>query len=268
MGKASASKKIKRVQAAGVSRSAGQRRNLGYPALVVVIVLVGAVLTFFARDYRRGERTDAPVANRDHWHAAFALKVCGEVIPNEPAPDNLDGFHIHSDKLIHIHPYSSSVAGRNATFDVFARNAGIALGKDQIELPDGRTFKNGDMCTDEDGKESPGRLALYVWPPQATDKTEPKVVTENIGGVGFDEEGMAFVLAFDPEDVEQKLPPTVDALRSPNDSDVPLEQTPDGSDDPVVTEPGDDPSSTDDGSTGDDEGGDGSTTESSVETGD
>lgn len=267
MGKASASKKIKRVQAAGVSRSAGQRRNLGFPALVVVIVLAGSLLTFFARDYRRGERADAPVANRDHWHAAFALKVCGEVVPNEPTPDNLDGFHIHEDKLIHIHPYSKDVAGRNATFGVFARNAGIELGNGEITLPDGRSFKNGDKCKTEDGKESPGRLALYVWPPQATDKTEPEVFTENIDRIRFDEEGMAFVLAFDPEDVEQKLPPTIDALRSPNDSDVSTPAAPGGGDEPIVTIPGDDvPPVT--GPSDDTDGDDGSTTGSTVESGD
>lgn len=271
MGKASASKKIKRVQAAGVSRSAGQRRNLGFPAVVVLIVLAGSVLTFFARDFRRGERADAPVANRDHWHAAFALKVCGEVIPNEPTPDNLDGFHIHSDKLIHIHPYSSDVAGKNATFGVFARNAEITLGDGELTLPDGKTYKNGDMCKGEDGKEQAGRLALYVWPPQATDKTNPKVFTENLDKVRFDEEGMAFVLAFDPEDVEQKLPPTIDALRAPNDSDAAVPDSSGGDDStgddvPVVTVPADDGSPSDTAPAGETEEG-GSTTESSVEPG-
>lgn len=268
MGKASASKKIKRVQAAGVSRSAGQRRNLGFPALVVAIVLAGSLLTFFARDFRRGERADAPVFNRDHWHAAFALKVCGEVIPNEPAPDNLDGFHIHSDKLIHIHPYSKDVSGKNATFGVFARNAGIELGDGKLTLPDGRSYKNGDMCEDEDGKESPGRLALYVWPPQATDKTQPEVVTENLDKVRFDEEGMAFVLAFDPEDVEQKLPPTIDALQSPDDSDAGLPASSDEGDEPDLTIPGDDGAPSDTELPG--EPGDGGTvpTESTVEPGD
>lgn len=253
MGKASASKKIRRVQAAGVSRSPGQRRNLGYPALVVAVLLVGSVLTFFARDYRRGERADAPVANRDHWHAAFALDICGGVLPNEQAPDNLDGFHIHSDKLIHIHPYAKNVAGRNATFGVFARNAGIELAKGEVTLPDGRTFKDGDMCEGEDGEESPGRLALYVWPPQATDKSKPQVVTDDIAGVRFEQEGMAFVLAFVPEDAEVKLPPTIDALQAPNDSDAPI---PGDSGEPDVSVP-EDTSTGDDSTPADDTGDEG-----------
>lgn len=219
MGKASASKKIKRVQAAGVSRSPGQRRNLGFPVLVVVILLAGSVLTFFARDFRKGERADAPVANKDHWHAAFAVQICGIFEENEPAPDNADGIHIHTDKLIHIHPYVKDVAGKNATFGAFARNADIKLSDDSFTLPDGRKFTNGDPCTDDKGKKTKGRVALYVWPPQATDKTKPEVVTTDLDKVRFDEEGMAFVLAFVPEGAKVKLPPTTNNLQNPIDSD-------------------------------------------------
>ena len=43
MGKASSSKKIRRVQQAGVSRAPGQRRNLAYPALIVGIIVVGTL---------------------------------------------------------------------------------------------------------------------------------------------------------------------------------------------------------------------------------
>ena len=46
MGKASSSKKIRRVQQAGVSRAPGQRRNLAYPALIVGIIVVGTLLVF------------------------------------------------------------------------------------------------------------------------------------------------------------------------------------------------------------------------------
>lgn len=225
MGKASASKKIKRVQAAGVSRSPGQRRNIGFPALVVGIILVGSLLTFFARDYRKGERADAPAANKDHWHAAFAVEVCGIFEENKPTPDNADGVHVHADNLIHIHPYVKSVAGKNATFGVFARNADIKLGKGSFTLPDGKSYSDGDTCTEEGGKKAKGRVALYVWPPQATDKTKPEVFTENLDKVRFSEEGMAFVLAFAPADATPKLPPTIGNLKNPNDSDEAAPET-------------------------------------------
>ncbi len=53
MGKASSSKKIKRVQAAGATRSPGQRRQLGFPALIIGIIVVGLIGTFFAVAHRR-----------------------------------------------------------------------------------------------------------------------------------------------------------------------------------------------------------------------
>ncbi len=248
MGKASASKKIKRVQAAGVSRSPGQRRNLGFPILIVGILLAGSVLTFFARDYRKGERADAPAANKDHWHAAFAVQVCGVFEENKPTADNADGIHVHSDNLIHIHPYVRSVAGKNAKFGVFARDADIKLSDDSFTLPNGKTYKNGDTCTDEKGKESKGRVALYVWPPQATDKTKPEIVTKNINDVRFSEEGMAFVLAFAPEGADTKLPPTIGNLKNPNDSDQSAPETtttaPDGDSESTTTVAGETPATT------------------------
>lgn len=242
MGKASASKKIKRVQAAGVSRSPGQRRNMGFPVLVVAILLVGSVMTFFARDYRKGERADAPVVNnaQAQFFEAWGVNLCGAFEENKPTPDNADGFHIHSDLLIHIHPYVKSVSGKNATFGVFARNNGIKLGDGEFALPDGRTFKNGEPCKDESGKETKGRVALYVWPPQATDKTKPEVFTRDLDKVRFSEKGMAFVLSFNPEKATPKLPPTLENLKNPNNTDdsssAPTDSTAPGDSVPAPTD--------------------------------
>lgn len=217
MGKASSAKKIKRVQQAGVTRTPGQRRNLAYPALIVGIVVVGLVLTFFARENRQAEASVAPVANRDHWHAAFGVDICGQFQGNLPddGPDRL-GIHTHADGLIHIHPFGDGGAGDNATFGRFAEQVGIELGADSFTLPDGTTYTNGDSCP-EDGPE--GRVALYVWPPQAGPDTEPRVVTSNLADVRFTEDGQIFTLAFAPADSEPVQPPTVPALANPSDEE-------------------------------------------------
>lgn len=225
MGKASSSKKIKRVQAAGVSRSPGQRRNLGFPAMIIGIVLVGLVSVYFARDHRQGQEAEAPVANQDHWHAAFGTYVCGAFEKNPgDAKADASGIHTHGDGLIHIHPYSAASAGKNATFSVFADQIGLGLGKDSFTIPQGKTWKNGDKCTDEKGKSKPGRVAMFVWPPQATDKTKPKVVTEDIGAIRLAENGQAFVLAFLPEGDTPPLPPSMTELANPSDLDAPPEK--------------------------------------------
>jgi hypothetical protein len=243
MGKASSSKKIKRVQQAGVSRAPGQRRNLAYPALIIAILVVGSVLVFLARGERAASASQAPVANQDHWHAAFGIDLCGEILPNpgDSGPDTR-GIHTHQDGLIHIHPFVGAASGENARFALFAEQTGIELGDGEFTLPDGRTFANGDPCEGEDGETEEGRVALYVWPPQATDATEPRAVTEDLGAVRFTDDGQAFVLAFVPEGTEVQLPPSVEALANPSDLETVPEE---GSTEfttttaPTTTEPGD-----------------------------
>lgn len=218
MGKASSSKKIKKVQQAGVSRAPGQRRNMGYPALIAAIVIVGCVGVFFARNERAASASEAPVANQDHWHAAYGLDLCGEFQPN-PADDGPDtaGIHTHQDGLIHIHPWLTASSGDNATFSVFAKQIGVEVTDTSITLPDGTTYENGDDCEGEDGKKEPGRVVLWVWPPQATESTEPTVITEDIANTRFRKDGEAFVLAFVPEGAEPKLPPSIPELAAPSD---------------------------------------------------
>lgn len=213
MGKASSSKKIRRVQQAGVSRAPGQRRNLAYPALVIAIVVVGLALVVVARNSRQATATVAPTT-RDHWHAAFATNICGAAQdnPKDTGPDRL-GIHTHQDGLIHIHPFTASATGKNATFAKFAEDIGLTVTADSITMPNGTTKTNGEKC---DGKKS--EVALYVWPPQASDKTEPKRVTGTaINDVRFTDDGQAFVLSFNPPDWKPKLPASMDELANPSD---------------------------------------------------
>jgi len=217
MGKASSSKKIRKVQQAGVSRAPGQRRNLGYPALVVGIILVGVLLVFLARDQRQASAGEKPTP-KDHWHEAFGINICGDFqdAPTDEGPDRL-GIHTHGDGLIHVHPFGSGASGKNAQLGKFLDQTGIQVTDTSITLPGGKTYSNGDKC---DGKA--GTLALYVWPPQANDTTKPEKITKNIAQTRFTEDGGAYVLAFLPEGAKVKLPPSVKDLANPSD----LNETP------------------------------------------
>ncbi len=212
MGKASSAKKIKRVQQAGVNRAPGQRRNLAYPALIVGIVVVGLVLVYFARDSRQASASVSPTT-RDHWHTAFGVNVCGEFQDNlsDAKPDAL-GIHTHQDGLIHIHPFGSGAAGKNAVFQKFADQTGLEVSNGSFTIPGGKTYKTGQKCGDKEAE-----VALFVWPPQASDKTDPKKITEDIGGVRFTENGQIMVLSFNPKGDTPKQPPSVDTLQNPSD---------------------------------------------------
>ena len=217
MGKASSSKKIRKVQQAGVSRAPGQRRNLGYPALIVGIILLGVALVFFAVDHRQASAGEKPTP-KDHWHEAFGINICGDFQDalTDVGPDRL-GIHTHGDGLIHVHPFGTGASGKNATLAKFASQTGLTVTDTSITLPSGKTYSNGDKC---DGK--PGKVALYVWPPQANDSTKPKKVTKNIAQTRFVEDGGAYVLAFLPDGAKVKLPPSIKDLANPTD----LNETP------------------------------------------
>ncbi len=215
---------------------------MAYPALILAILVVGSVLVFFARGEKAASANDAPIANQDHWHAAFGIDICGEYQenPGDAGPDT-KGIHTHQDGLIHIHPFVGAAAGENATFSVFAEQTGIELGEDSFTLPDGTTYTNGDDCESEDGETEPGRVAMYVWPPQATDATDPEVFTSDLANVRFTADGQAMVLAFVPEGAEVQLPPSIEALANPIDLETPPEE---GSTEFTTTTPGGDGSTT------------------------
>ena len=64
---------------------------------------------------------------------------------------------------------------------------------------------------------------MYVWPPQATDVTEPEIITEDIDDIRFTEDGQILVLAFIPEGAEPTLPPSLPALAESSRNDAPID---------------------------------------------
>lgn len=239
MGKASSAKKIKKVQQAGVSRSAGQRRNYGYPALIAAILIVGIVLVGFARSSRQETIAGQPVVGA-RWASAFAIQICDEVLPSLEGQELGAGFYPYEDGLILISPTGENNSGNNARFQLFADTAGLELSDDSFTVPasetnpEAKTVTNGDDCNGE-----PGRVGLYRWPPQAIPTQEPTVTTTDIGGVQFRENLEIFVLAFVPEGTEVKIPPSASQLNQDTAGEA-SEVTDDGaSDDASDTESSD-----------------------------
>jgi hypothetical protein len=222
MGKASQSKKIKRVQQAGVSRAPGQRRQLGYPLAIAGIVVLGLVLVFFAREARRDTASVAPTTE-DVWFDAFGVDICGQVQPQ--LVDTGDGsgpFTILENGLIRVAPSAPEDTGEGATFGRFAQAVGITLGENSFTLPSGTTYTTGQPCPTVEGQPAQnGTAALFVWPPQANENSEPRKVTSGIGQVKFTEDGQIMVLAFVADGQQPPLPPTVAALSDPEADGAP-----------------------------------------------
>ncbi|HWJ98691.1 MAG TPA: hypothetical protein VNQ33_11070 [Acidimicrobiales bacterium] len=218
MASSSSAKKVARVAAKSgsgkpVGASAGTGRNWLFGLGIVVIIALGAGVVALARNENGGYGANStpPKANLqngdpfDHWHAAFAVEVCGtELAPLQDGPQDVQGIHTHGDGLVHIHPFTRAAAGKRATMQRFFNQVSLKVTDTGFELPDGMTMKDGSTTVKEGettcaGK--PGELVMAHWKDAATAAgTKPdKIYRKDFGSIRFTEDLGAFTLAFVPK---------------------------------------------------------------------
>lgn len=128
-----------------------------------------------------------------HWHAAYAVRICDELIAPFTSQDDPLGIHSHGDGLIHIHPFFPEAAWQNATLAVFADAMGIEISDGLLTIPGVGEWRDGDEC---DGV--PSRLSVKRWArPTATEPYE--IITEDLADIRFVVDGELFTIAFAPE---------------------------------------------------------------------
>jgi hypothetical protein len=180
--------------------------SLGWNIAIGVIVILGVAGIVVSRS---GSSSARPRVNEDHWHARFAVNICGEFIANAPEfeqnPEGeTPGLHTHGDGFIHIHPFSSSVAGDNATVGKFlesdGQNGPFDISEDSMELWDGTPHSNGDTCPD-------GRPAQVRWAVNGEEQ-------DGNPGDYKPEDGDQIVVAFLPEG--DPIPPPPEQEQAPD----------------------------------------------------
>jgi len=247
MASSSSAKKVARVAAksgAGKSssESSGSGRNWLFGLGIVAIIALGIGVVAMARSENGGlgDNSTPPKANLqngdpfDHWHAAFAVEVCGnELDPLQDGPTDVQGIHTHGDGLIHIHPFTRTAAGERATLERFFKQVSFTVTDSGFQLPDGMTMEDGATTVKEGetkcgGKE--GELVLAHWKDAASAAgTKPdKIYRSGFGDVRFSEDLGAYTLAFVPKGSTDIDPPAsaadieslgaADAGGSPTDS--------------------------------------------------
>lgn len=205
MGKASSAKKVARAARAGGNRRPGQRRNLGFPITMVVVVALGVGLVAYARENRTADAEPTSQASNpedsDHWHAAFGFYLCDSFVRSEPGPADVGedalGIHTHEDSVIHIHPFIDSAAGRNATLGVFLDQIDVEMSNDTLTFPDGEVWEEGEtMCGDQEG-----RLVVAKWNDARDAESEDpnELITEDFDGIRFRQDLEAYTIAFLPD---------------------------------------------------------------------
>jgi hypothetical protein len=198
MGKASSSKKVARAARAGGRSSAGRQRNLLFPSVIGAILLFGSALVAFAANDRKNDTDVPPVANKDHWHAAYGIYVCGKWQPNIPTFESSEGIHTHGDGVIHIHPFTQAAAGDNATLgrfldqtDVKLTNNSLTVGKNEL-AKGAKTWNEGkDRC---DGKD--GEVIVAQWRHVTDKNSKPALLTSDFGDIRFRGDGEGYTIAF------------------------------------------------------------------------
>ncbi|MCY3586699.1 MAG: hypothetical protein F4117_03210 [Acidimicrobiales bacterium] len=219
MARSAAAKKVAKAASAGGSgRSFRPRRDILFPAAMLLVVLLGVVLILVARNERSSNAPAGPPRLGDHWHSLYAIYDCdefiGDLYPNDV--DDQSGIHTHGDGLIHIHPFHTGVTGQFATVGAFMREIEFELTDSRIELPDGTILdESGEGCAspdpdsdDPDISEPGAELRIMRWETLQAEKA--LAFTEDLRDVRFLDDGQIFVFAFVHPSVENADVPRPD----------------------------------------------------------
>ena len=228
MGKASSNKKVARAARAGGRRKVRGQRSLFVPVALAVVVVLGVLLAVYARGENQKSAATAPIANQDHWHTAYGVYICDKFIGafqhgSDPNAADPLGIHSHGDGVIHIHPFSSTTSGKNATLGKYLDWESVKLINDELVIPDGNdgagTYKSGDTAC-PDGKK--GTLKVGVWQNVQTSTGSPKIFVTDFDNIHFDSDGMGMTIAFIPDDVDIATlkPPTAANLAQLGSADA------------------------------------------------
>ncbi|MBX3285549.1 MAG: hypothetical protein KF703_09425, partial [Actinobacteria bacterium] len=154
MASSSSAKKVARVAArSGSGTKANKQSAWLFPAAIVAIVALGVGIVVFARSKNAGigsndEKPRARLTDSsayDHWHASFAINVCGkEQPPVQDVQEDILGIHTHGDGLAHIHPFSLRASGKRATMGKFFDQVGLVVTDDGFKGSDGKVYKAGE----------------------------------------------------------------------------------------------------------------------------
>jgi hypothetical protein len=205
-------------------RTRHQRSSGWFYATIAVILVVGSV-TIGAIVVSRDDASATSPTLEDHWHAAFAVNICGDWLDNpatfeSPAGNSGvgAGIHTHGDGFIHIHPFSRAETGDNATLGKFLSYGGWSASEDSISVWEGptaeptkTTWENGDKCPSDaaEGAGKPGRVVLEVnCKTVEGNPSDHKLADQEVVAIGFV-----------PKGVEIGAPPNAASAPDPDSAD-------------------------------------------------
>lgn len=120
------------------------------------MLLVGtiAAITF------PGSRDGQPIANIDHWHAAYGVYLCDRYLAPVAGNGDSNGIHSHGDGVVHVEPLNRASAGSNAVFRRFEEAQRSEITSRSLRWVDGTVPVGRDVSDGCDGR--PAEISSFV----------------------------------------------------------------------------------------------------------
>lgn len=205
MARSSSARKVAKVASASSKRKGtGERRPLGFPALILVTLLLGLGLVVWARGQRT---TDVNVASStgETISVEFGVYICDSFV--DLGEVNFDSDIVtFAGTTATVDPNALTSGGGRARIQVLYERLGVEVDEGQITLPNGDAFLDGEECGD--AGEAVVQLAKF----NSSGSSAPDDIFEsNLGGLALATDGEMFTLAFVPEDTEIPAPTGVES---------------------------------------------------------
>lgn len=147
-----------------------------------------------------------PVPASSHWHAAYVVRICDDVLEPFDSSDDPLGIHSHADGLMHIHPFFEESGYDAATLGLFADAMGLSLASGELTLPGGGTWRDGDDCNGV-----PGRVFVDKWSDPNPESAVERIF-DSPQDVRYLADGELYQIAFAPADSPPVVPPAISLL--------------------------------------------------------
>ena len=170
--------------------------------MMLGIIVLGTALVAFSWQARDVEAL-SPSFN-DHWHLPYGIYDCtidGFQAPLVDPQLANSGIHTHSDGVVHLHPFSSTATGNNATWSVFLEATTAQFdGDEALTFTDRPALAAGVECNGEEAILQVARFAPGADTPE-------EIFTEGLEDTRFTSDQTGYVIALAPAGFDIPAPP-------------------------------------------------------------
>ena len=158
-----------------------------------------------------------PVPNFSHWHAAYIVRLCDDVLDPFETDNNPLGIHSHNDGVMHVHPAFESSGYEAASLQLFADAMGFRISDRELTVPCAGTWRDGDLCNGV-----PGRVFVDKWSGPDPRGAVQRIFS-GIDEIRYEADGELYQIGFAPADAAPVVPPASSQLSELSDLAPPSE---------------------------------------------